>query len=34
MNGEIRDEMEDAFTFADESPDPTPEDLYSDVHVE
>ena len=34
MDGELRDEMEDAFTFADESPDPAPEDLYSDVYVE
>jgi pyruvate dehydrogenase E1 component alpha subunit len=34
MDGEIRDEMEDAVSFADESPDPTPEDLYTDVYVE
>ena len=34
MDGEIRDEMEDAFAFADESPDPAPEDLYTDVYVE
>ncbi len=34
MNGEIREEMEDAVSFADESPDPGPEDLYTDVYVE
>lgn len=34
MDGEIRDAIEDAFSFADESPEPTPEDLYSDVYVE
>ncbi len=34
MDGEIREEVEDAVTFADESPDPTPDDLYADVYAE
>ena len=34
MDVELRGEMEDAFTFADESPDPAPEELFTDVYVD
>jgi pyruvate dehydrogenase E1 component alpha subunit len=34
MDAEIRAEVEDAVKFADESPDPDPEELYTDVMVD
>jgi pyruvate dehydrogenase E1 component alpha subunit len=34
MDKEILDEVEDAYQFADEAPDPEPEQLYTDVYAE
>ena len=34
MEAEVADEVEDAVRFADESPDPAPEALYTDVYRE
>ena len=34
MDAEIHSEVEDAVKFADESPDPAPEELYNDVLVD
>jgi pyruvate dehydrogenase E1 component alpha subunit len=33
LEAEVRSEVEDAFRFAEESPDPDPEDLYRDVYA-
>jgi pyruvate dehydrogenase E1 component alpha subunit len=34
MDKEILDEVEDAYQFADQAPDPEPEQLYTDVYAE
>jgi len=34
LEAEVADEVEDAIRFADESPDPAPEALYTDVYRE
>jgi pyruvate dehydrogenase E1 component alpha subunit len=34
MDREVVDEVEDAYTFADEAPDPAPEELYTDVYAD
>jgi pyruvate dehydrogenase E1 component alpha subunit len=34
MDNEILDEVEDAYQFADQAPDPEPEQLYTDVYAE
>jgi len=33
LDGKIREVVDQAVTFADESPDPAPEDLYTDVYL-
>ena len=33
MDKEVIREVEDAYQFADEAPDPEPEELYRDVYV-
>ncbi len=33
LDAEVKAEVEDAFRFAEESPDPDPEDLYKDVYA-
>ena len=34
MDREVVDEVEDAYKFADEAPDPAPEELYTDVYAD
>jgi pyruvate dehydrogenase E1 component alpha subunit len=33
MNAEVLAEVEDAYKFAEEAPDPAPEELYNDVYA-
>ena len=34
LDKEVLDEVDDAYKFADEAPDPEPEELYTDVYAE
>jgi TPP-dependent pyruvate/acetoin dehydrogenase alpha subunit len=34
MDKEVLQEVEDAYQFADQAPDPAPEELYTHVYVE
>jgi TPP-dependent pyruvate/acetoin dehydrogenase alpha subunit len=34
LEAEVKEEIEDAYTFAEEAPDPEPDELYKDVYAD